>query len=177
MVICISWFSCLSFARVLLVFCWFSWYLGDVNCLSVILIFRDLDANQQFIQESVSIKVRARYLESTWQPAMISEMNTFDYWVNWRFLMCAIVVLFPMIVASILIRKYEGSDATKHDNGETLQETTGALYEDECWRPCLKGIHPAWLLGFHILAFSMLLALLIIKVVIHRGSIYFYYTQ
>ncbi|RWR81970.1 hypothetical protein CKAN_01067600 [Cinnamomum micranthum f. kanehirae] len=149
----------------------------DVNCLSVILIFRDLDANQQFIQESVSIKVRARYLESTWQPAMISEMNTFDYWVNWRFLMCAIVVLFPMIVASILIRKYEGSDATKHDNGETLQETTGALYEDECWRPCLKGIHPAWLLGFRILAFSMLLALLIIKVVIHRGSIYFYYTQ
>ncbi|XXG65643.1 hypothetical protein AAC387_Pa05g3289 [Persea americana] len=82
-----------------------------------------------------------------------------------------------MIVASILIRKYEGSDATKHDNGETLQETTGALYEDECWRPCLKGIHPAWLLSFRILAFSMLLALLIIKVVIRGGGIYFYHTQ
>lgn len=161
---------------------------GSFGVLLVLLIFgccklplsyfdRDLDANQQFIQESVSIKVRARYLESTWQPAMISETNTFDYWVNWSFFMCAIVVLFPMIVASILIRKYEGSDATKNDNGETLQETTGALYGDECWRPCLKGIHPAWLLGFCILAFSMLLALLIIKVVIHRGSIYFYYTQ
>ncbi|XXG65644.1 hypothetical protein AAC387_Pa05g3289 [Persea americana] len=82
-----------------------------------------------------------------------------------------------MIVASILIRKYEGSDATKHDNGETLQETTGALYEDECWRPCLKGIHPAWLLSFRILAFSMLLALLIIKVVIRGGGIYFYHTH
>ena len=105
MVICTSLFSCLSFARVLLVFCWLSWYLGDANQHYiqelVILIFRDLDANQHYIQESVSIKVRVRYLESTWQPAMISEMNAFDYWVNWRFFMCAIVVLFPMIVASI----------------------------------------------------------------------------
>lgn len=123
------------------------------------------------------MKLTAGYLESIQQPAMTSETNALDYWLNWRFLICAIVVLLPMIAASILIWKYEGSGDAKRDNGETPQETAGILYEDECWIPCLKEIHPAWLLAFRILAFSILLALLIIKVVIRGGGLYFYYTQ
>lgn len=108
---------------------------------------------------------------------MISNTNTLDYWLNWRFLVCAIWVLSPMIVASILIRKYEGSNTTKGDNGEIQQETPGMLYEDESWRPCLKGIHPAWLLAFRIFAFFLLLVLLIINFVLDGSSIFYYYTQ
>ncbi|KAH7682880.1 hypothetical protein IHE45_05G148200 [Dioscorea alata] len=93
------------------------------------------------------------------------------YWLNWRFLLCAIWVLSPMVVASLLISKYEGPDKEKR------RGAVGNLYADESWRPCLKNLHPAWLLAFRVLAFFLLLPLLIVNVVVDGGGIFYYYTQ
>ncbi|KAK8699490.1 hypothetical protein V6N13_115573 [Hibiscus sabdariffa] len=41
-----------------------------------------------------------------------------------------------------------------HDTEETQQDTAGSLHEDETWRPCLKGIHPAWLMASDFLLSS-----------------------
>jgi hypothetical protein len=74
-----------------------------------------------------------------------------------------------MAFALFLIWKYEGF--RKHRTGETQQiEEAGALYEDETWRACLKGIHPTWLLAFRVFAFIVLLVLLIVFTGLQRGS-------
>lgn len=82
-----------------------------------------------------------------------------------------------MTIASILIWKNENRHKVERDSGENKQETEASLYDDETWRPCLKGIHPAWLLVFRILAFFVLLVLLIVAVFVDGGSIFYYYTQ
>jgi hypothetical protein len=114
----------------------------------------------------------------TWQPVMTSDDTTAaSYWLNWRFFLCALWILTSMVLASLLIWKYEGFNRPRQEGRENQRETTSSLYEDEAWKTCLRGIHPAWLLAYRIVAFIVLLALLIADIVVAGGGIFFFYTQ
>ncbi|XP_039040367.1 uncharacterized protein LOC120178641 isoform X2 [Hibiscus syriacus] len=108
---------------------------------------------------------------------MTANTTTPGYWFNWRVLLCALWVLFTAIVSLIMIWKCEGLRKPNQDGEETQQDTEGSLHEDETWRPCLKGIHPAWLMAFRLVAFFVLLILLIVTAFVDGGSIFYYYTQ
>lgn len=113
---------------------------------------------------------------NSWQPVMTADTTTLTYWLNWRVLVCAISVLSSIMASVFLILKYEGSNAARHDRGENHQETAGSLYDYESWRPCLKEIHPAWLLAFRFIAFLVLSALLIANSLVDGGGIFYFYT-
>ncbi|GFP92369.1 hypothetical protein PHJA_001381000 [Phtheirospermum japonicum] len=118
----------------------------------------------------------------SWQPAMTVDTTTTSYWLNWRVLLCSIWILMSMVFASIFISKHECGRNSNPNNPENQQqqqqqESAGVLYEDEVWKPCLKTIHPAWLLGYRVFAFVVLLLMLILNVVVDGGGIFFFYTQ
>lgn len=111
---------------------------------------------------------------TSWEPTMAVGTTSSSYWLNWRVLLCSIWILACMIVASILIWRYEGH-CSRPQSSE--KEREGLLYDDEAWRPCLKEIHPAWLLAFRLVSFFVLLGLLIVIIVVDKGTIFYYYTQ
>lgn len=117
--------------------------------------------------------------KDSWQPIMTAKTNTQSYWLNWRVLICSIWILVSLTLSSLLLWKYERfrKPARNGRRESTEQETSATLYEDETWRPCLKGIHPAWLMAFRVVAFIVLLVLLIINAAVDGGSIFYYYTQ
>ncbi|KAJ4750281.1 transmembrane protein [Rhynchospora pubera] len=98
---------------------------------------------------------------------MSTDTNTLQYWINWRFLLCTVWVLCPMVAAAILIRKYEGPS---HGPG------VGVVYSDESWRPCFKHLNPAWLLAYRLLSFFFLLFLLFLNFAVDGLDSLFYYT-
>ncbi|KAL0341518.1 UNVERIFIED_CONTAM: hypothetical protein Scaly_1814400 [Sesamum calycinum] len=115
----------------------------------------------------------------SWQPAMTVDTTTASYWLNWRVLLCSIWILMSMVFASILISKHECRRNSEVGSAENQQqeEPAGIVYEDEVWRPCLRSIHPGWLLGYRVFAFFVLLLMLILNVAVDGGSIFYFYTQ
>lgn len=114
--------------------------------------------------------------KTSWQPVMTTDTTTPSYWLNWRVLLCAIWLLTSLVLTFFIISKYEGP-RTKSRETQNENEPAGVLYEDELWKPCLRGIHPAWLLGYRLVAFFVLLIMLILNVAVDGGSIMDYYTQ
>ena len=76
-----------------------------------------------------------------------------------------------------MIWKYERVNGLKSGRGETLQGRDQRLRGNEAWKPCLKQVHPIWLLVFRVIAFCLLLATSISKVAMSGGHIFLYYTQ
>lgn len=103
----------------------------------------------------------------------VLEFTSFDYWFNWRVLLCAIWVIVPMIVSLLVLWKYEDSSV------QTQPSLNGSdvLCIDDVWRPCFEQIHPGWLLGFRVIGFCFLLANNIARFANRGWRIYYYYTQ
>lgn len=106
-----------------------------------------------------------------------SDTTSLDYWMNWKFLLCSIFVLAPTIMASFLIWKYEGPSNSKTYKEANRLEKAWSLYDCEAWMPCVKEIHPAWLLAFRIIAFCLLLTACTADVAIVGTDLFYYYTQ
>ncbi|KAI3726968.1 hypothetical protein L1987_66775 [Smallanthus sonchifolius] len=120
--------------------------------------------------------------KNTWQPVMGPDTTTSSYWLNWRVLLCCVWLLTAMGMASYLITKYEGplnrkSRNSENDDDDDDDDYGGVLYDDEIWKPCLKGIHPAWLMIYRIFAFFVLLILITLNAIVDGGGIFYYYTQ
>ena len=107
-----------------------------------------------------------------------------EYWLNWRFLLCALWVYSCMALAFFLIKKYEGASSpdSNGDDGGDREEALprvrpGVVYLEDCWKTCLEGIHPGWLLAFRVVAFFVLASLLVVDIITDGWSIFLYYTQ
>lgn len=89
-----------------------------------------------------------------------------------------------MALAFFLIWKYERAHSpdsngdTSEDREEALPRVgPGVVYLEGCWKTCLEGIHPGWLLAFRLVAFFVLASLLVVDIVTDGWSIFLYYTQ
>ncbi|KAL8464639.1 hypothetical protein ACS0TY_034223 [Phlomoides rotata] len=108
---------------------------------------------------------------------MIDDTTALSYWLNWRFLLCAVWVLVAMVFATLLIWRYEGSRKIRDEPSGFQQEVAGCLYDDEVWGTCSKSIHPIWLLAYRVVAFCTLLAVLLADFVINGAGKIFFYTE
>ncbi|KAE8773782.1 putative LRR receptor-like serine/threonine-protein kinase [Hordeum vulgare] len=112
-------------------------------------------------------------------------MDTTDpgYWLNWKFVLCATWVYSCMALACYLIWKYEGpSLPAGNDEGVNREEARprigpGAVYLEDCWKPCLDDIHPAWLLAFRLVSFLFMASVIIYDVIVDGWTVFLYYTQ
>ncbi|KAG9155521.1 hypothetical protein Leryth_009926 [Lithospermum erythrorhizon] len=109
---------------------------------------------------------------------MTADTANLSYWLNWRFLVCAIFVLIAMVVAAVLIWKHEGfgkSRKGKHEDHE--EETAGTVNIDDCWKTSSESIHAGWLLGYRLIAFCILVALLLSEAIVNGARIFYFYTE
>ncbi|KAK8960244.1 hypothetical protein KSP40_PGU019213 [Platanthera guangdongensis] len=100
-----------------------------------------------------------------------------SYWLNWRFLLCATWVLSSMAAAFILLWRYENFELNGNERRKAQFGKMGILSEEEFWMPCLKTIHPGWLLVFRVIAFFMCAVLIIVDIILKGASQLYFYTQ
>lgn len=110
---------------------------------------------------------------------MADDTTALSYWLNWRFFLCALWIIIAMIIAAILIIRYEvfNKKTTHRKHNEHDVEPIGILYEDETWRTSLKSLHPTWLLVYRLIAFGIMLAILIANIIVAGPDVLFFYTQ
>ncbi|KAL6629772.1 hypothetical protein ACP70R_029537 [Stipagrostis hirtigluma subsp. patula] len=132
----------------------------------------------------------------SYEPTATADTTDLRYWLHWRVGLCGLWVLGCMAVAAYLIWRHEGPGAERRPGGASSSSAAGGgaagggegagggkgrrpgvLYDDEAWRPCLRDIHPAWLLAYRLISFFVLLSLLIVIIISDGGSIFYYYTQ
>ncbi|CAA3005917.1 Hypothetical predicted protein [Olea europaea subsp. europaea] len=111
------------------------------------------------------------------QLLVSEDTTTPSYWLNWRFLLCALLVLASVLIASFLIWKYEHSGNSESERGETQQEGPRILRYDESWKPCLKEIRPVYLVVYRMIAFCLLLVTLSFDVATSGVEVLLYYTH
>ncbi|CAI0547352.1 unnamed protein product [Linum tenue] len=101
-------------------------------------------------------------------------------WLNWRFLLCVVWVLVSMNISVLLIwrrKKKKKNGDEQPDDGKIGGEGEEEISSNQAWKPCLKCVHPAWLLAFRLCAFSVLLLLLVAIVLVDGAVMFYYYTQ
>ncbi|KAM7268193.1 hypothetical protein ACFE04_010359 [Oxalis oulophora] len=81
-----------------------------------------------------------------------------------------------MVLALCILWKFETFDHWKSDRRKD-EPPHSHSHCPNVWRPCLKQIHPAWLLLYRVVVFGLLLATLIIKCLINGGRMFYFYTQ
>lgn len=118
---------------------------------------------------------RITYLQM--ELLLAGDSTSLSYWLNWRFSLCALIVIVSMCVAAFIIWKYEYSDHSEPDSKRTEQEGSWIWYADEVWRPCVKEIHPICLMTYRIIAFCLILTAFILDVTVQGTSMFHYYTQ
>uniref|UniRef100_A0A1J3EWJ7 Transmembrane protein n=1 Tax=Noccaea caerulescens TaxID=107243 RepID=A0A1J3EWJ7_NOCCA len=104
---------------------------------------------------------------------MAADTTASSYWLNWRVFLCALILLAPLVLAAILIWRYEG----KRRGRESRREVPGTLFQDEAWSTCIKRINPRWLIAFRVFSFVAMLTLLVSNVVRDGSGIFYFYTQ
>ncbi|XP_011071106.1 uncharacterized protein LOC105156620 [Sesamum indicum] len=108
---------------------------------------------------------------------MTADTTAPSYWLNWRFLLCAIWILVAMVLSVLVIWRYEGHNKSRNRLSGDQQEAARGLYKGEAWRTCSQSIHPIWLLAYRIVAFGALLALILADTIVHSVGIFYFYTQ
>lgn len=116
--------------------------------------------------------------QTSWHPIMTTDTTTSSYWLNWRVVICALWIISSISVTVFLISRYEGPRNSRSRRVTQKGKTSGGvLYEDELWKPCLRGVHQVWLLVYRLIAFFVLLIMLSLNAAVDGGNIFFYYTQ
>lgn len=104
---------------------------------------------------------------------MNDDPTTLSYWLTWSVFLCAVWVLTPTVVSAFLIWKYERSGNSDYDEGGNQHERLS----EKSWKPCLKEIHPIFLMCFRIISFILLLTAVSFDLALHGAELFYYYTQ